>query len=102
VTLGAPEAVLDRCTEVPAAATRALTAEFAAGNRVVAVATRPAPDLTRLVPADEHDLRLAGLLVFLDPPRPDAAAALARLAGLGITVKIVTGDHPAVAAKVCQ
>ncbi len=101
VTKGAPESVLDRCIEVPATATAALAAEFAAGNRVVAVATRPAPDLTRLTPADERDLRLAGLLVFLDPPKPDAAAALARLAALGITVKIVTGDNPAVAAKVC-
>ncbi len=102
VTKGAPEAVLDRCRDVPATAAAALAAEFAAGNRVVAVATRPAPDLTQLTPSDEYDLRLAGLLVFLDPPKPDAAAALARLAGLGITVKIVTGDNPAVAAKVCQ
>src|SRR5690349_3893654 len=102
VTKGAPEAVLDRCVEVPASAVTALAAEFAAGNRVVAVATRPAPDLTRLTPADERGLRLAGFLVFLDPPKPGAAAALARLAGLGITVKIVTGDNPAVAAKVCR
>ncbi len=102
VTKGAPETVRDRCVDVPATATAALQAEFAAGNRVVAVATRPAAGLSQLTPADERGLRLAGLLVFLDPPRPDAAAALARLSGLGITVKIVTGDNPAVAAKVCQ
>ena len=48
----------------------------------------------RSTPTDEHDLHLAGLLVFLDPPKPSAAAALARLAELGITVKIVTGDNP--------
>ncbi|MDT5036030.1 MAG: P-type Mg2+ transporter [Micromonosporaceae bacterium] len=102
VTKGAPETVLQRCVDVPAAATAALAAEFAAGNRVVAVATRPAADLAQLTPADERDLRLAGLLVFLDPPKPDAAVALARLAGLGIAVKIVTGDNPAVAVKVCQ
>ncbi len=101
-TKGAPEAVLDRCTDVPATATAALAAEFAAGNRVVAVATRPGPDLTQLTQTDEYGLRLAGLLVFLDPPKPDAAAALARLAALGVTVKIVTGDNPAVAAKVCH
>jgi P-type Mg2+ transporter len=102
VTKGAPEAVLERCTNAPATATAALAAEFTAGNRVVAVATRPGGDVTGLTPADESDLRLVGLLVFLDPPKPDAAAALARLAGLGITVKIVTGDNPAVAAKVCH
>ena len=41
VTKGAPETVLERCVDVPAAARDALAAEFAAGNRVVAVATRP-------------------------------------------------------------
>jgi P-type Mg2+ transporter len=102
VTKGAPEAVLDRCIDVPEAVAATLAAEFAAGNRVVAVATRPAPDLTQLTRAEERALRLAGLLVFLDPPKSGAAAALARLAGLGITVKIVTGDNPAVAAKVCH
>ena len=40
--------------------------------------------------------------MFLDPPKHDAAAALQRLAGLGIAVKIVTGDNPAVAVKVCH
>ena len=43
-----------------------------------------------------------GLLVFLDPPKLDAAEALRRLANLGIAVKVVTGDNPAVAAKVCH
>ncbi|MGW3357538.1 magnesium-translocating P-type ATPase [Streptomyces bungoensis] len=99
---GAPEAVLERCAEVPEPVRRALDTEFAAGNRVVAVATRPAPATAALTAADERDLRLAGLLVFLDPPKPRVAEALGRLAALGITVKIVTGDNPAVAAKVCH
>lgn len=100
VTKGAPETVLDRCIDVPAAARTALAAEFAAGNRVVAVATRPAAGAAAPTAADEHGLHLAGLLVFLDPPKPDAAEALERLAGLGIAVKVVTGDNPAVAGKV--
>jgi len=102
VTKGAPESVLDRCLAVPPAAQKALAAEFAAGNRVVAVATRPATDEHPPAVEDEHGLRLAGLLVFLDPPKQDAAAALHRLAGLGIAVKVVTGDNPAVAVKVCR
>jgi P-type Mg2+ transporter len=101
VTKGAPESVLRRCIDVPAAAQTALAAEFAAGNRVVAVATRAAPDLHVVTTDDERDLHYLGLLVFLDPPKPDAAAALSRLTGLGVTVKIVTGDNPAVATKVC-
>ena len=47
----------------------------------------------RLTVDDEHALSYAGLLVFADPPKPDAADALHRLADLGITVKVVTGDN---------
>jgi P-type Mg2+ transporter len=102
VTKGAPETVLARCVDVPAAARDALAAEFAAGNRVVAVATRPTAGPGAPTAADEHGLRLVGLLVFLDPPKEDAATALRRLAGLGIAVKVVTGDNAAVAIKVCR
>jgi len=101
ITKGAPEGLLERCTGVPAPAGQALKAEFAAGNRVIAVATREAPGQSSMTPADEHGLTFRGILVFLDPPKPTARAALARLAGLGITVKILTGDNPLVAAKVC-
>jgi magnesium-transporting ATPase (P-type) len=38
---------------------------------------------------------------FRDPPKPDAASALGTLAGLGVTVKVATGDNPLVAEKVC-
>jgi Mg2+-importing ATPase len=101
ITKGAPEGLLDRCTAVPAGARTALESEFAAGNRVVAVATRPARGVSAISAADEHGLTFRGILVFLDPPKPTARAALQRLAGLGITVKILTGDNPVVAAKVC-
>jgi len=100
VTKGAPESVLARCVDVPPAAREALAAEFGAGNRVVAVATRPAP--AGLTPEDERGLTLMGLLVFLDPPKRDAAEALRRLADLGIAVKVVTGDNAEVAVKVCR
>ncbi|MEO5833475.1 MAG: magnesium-translocating P-type ATPase [Nakamurella sp.] len=100
VTKGAPETVLDRCVSVPSATRSALAAEFAAGNRVVAVAT--AAGRSTLTATDEHGLKLLGLLVFRDPPKPDAAAALRRLAGLGVVVKVVTGDNQAVAVKVCR
>ena len=103
VTKGAPETVLERCVDVPTAARTALEQEFSAGNRVVAVATRAVPGATAaaLTPADERDLVLSGLLVFADPPKPDAAAALARLADLGVAVKVVTGDNATVAVRVC-
>jgi P-type Mg2+ transporter len=102
VTKGAPETVLQRCLKVPDTARRSLQTEFAAGNRVVAVATRAVADEHPLSVEDERGLHLAGFLVFLDPPKHDAAESLRRLASLGIAVKVVTGDNPAVAVKVCH
>jgi len=101
IVKGAPEAVLGRCADVTAAATAALTAEFQAGHRIIAVAVKPAPGAATLSAADECDLSLLGFLVSLDPPKTDAKDALNRLAGLGITVKVITGDNPRVAEHVC-
>src|SRR5579859_1862875 len=67
IVKGAPEYVFARCINVPADAQRALDDEFAAGNRVVAVATRAADTIETPTKQDESGLMLAGLLVFLDP-----------------------------------
>jgi P-type Mg2+ transporter len=101
VTKGAPESVLGLCPVVPGEAKAFVQAEFGAGSRVVAVATKPAPGLERIGPEDERHLELAGFLTFLDPPKATAKESLARLARLGVEVKIVTGDNPKVASKVC-
>jgi len=102
ITKGAPESVLTVCAAPPAGAEAFLEAAFDAGSRVVAVATRDAGVLAAVDPEDEHDLTLAGFLTFVDPAKADAAAALTRLADLGIDVKIVTGDNERVARKVCH
>lgn len=102
IVKGAPEIVLERCTRAPAGAQAVLDRQFAEGSRVVAVATRAADRQTSLSERDEHDLDLAGFLTFVDPPRADAAAALARLLALGTEVKVITGDNGRVAAKVCD
>jgi Mg2+-importing ATPase len=101
ITKGAPEWVLSKCVNVPESAHDVLATEFAAGNRVVAVAARAAPGQQALATADEQGFEFRGLLVFLDPVKGTARAALDRLDRLGITVKVLTGDNPAVAAKVC-
>jgi len=101
VVKGAPESVLVACPAVPPAAATTLAGLYAEGSRVIAVASRPAPGLTVPSPADERDLVLAGFLVFRDPPKSSAARALLRLADLGITVKVATGDSAEVARKVC-
>jgi Mg2+-importing ATPase len=102
VTKGAPETVLARCAELPSAAAATVQERFAAGDRVVAVASRPAQRAAALSPDDEHDLRLDGFLVFLDRPKATARHALQRLTELGLTVKVVTGDNPLVAQTVCR
>ena len=102
VTKGAPEAVLARCAGVRAESRRVLDGLFDDGARVLAVATRVAPGLLQPGLADERDLRLEGFLTFVDRPKADAGASIAKLERLGVTVKIITGDNGAVAAKVCR
>lgn len=73
------------------------------GFRVIAVAYRALPPgpATYGV-ADESRLTLLGYIAFLDPPKESAAAALTSLRNAGVTVKVLTGDHEAVARNVCR
>jgi Mg2+-importing ATPase len=45
---------------------------------------------------------LEGFLTFLDPPKDDAEAAIARLQKLGVEVKALSSDNIGVAVNVCQ
>lgn len=101
VLKGAPEQVLARCQMTPQDTQNTLDALFAAGRRVVAVAAKPATELTTITADDESDLMLAGFVVFADEPKAAARQSLTQLAALGIELKIATGDNPRVAEKVC-
>ena len=48
------------------------------------------------------ELRLIGLIALSDPPRPEAAGCLSKLASMGVRVLMVTGDAPATAAAVAR
>ena len=72
--------------------------ELNRGGRVLAVATKGITAGSSLTAGDESGMDLLGFLVFSDPPRLDARAAIERLESLGIRLVIATGDHPAVAA----
>ncbi|MGA0604056.1 magnesium-translocating P-type ATPase [Caulobacter sp. KR2-114] len=74
------------------------------GVRVVAVACRdfPASHPQRFTVADESGLTLLGYIGFLDPPKADAAEALAALARSGVKVKVLTGDNGAVTRRICH
>jgi len=101
IVKGAPEAVLARCDIAPEAPVHRLLEDlFRGGERVIAVGWRPAGEMTTIRPEDEAGLTLSGFLTFADRPKPDAAAELAELADLGITVKVATGDNALVAEKV--
>jgi P-type Mg2+ transporter len=77
--------------------------EAAQGNRVLAVAWKPMPpDRSQLLPEDECELVISGFCVFVDPPKPDAAEAIARLKNAGVRVKILSGDGAAVVRHVAD
>ena len=95
---GAPEALLPLVCldgeEQRRVANRA-AAYAADGYRVLAIAGEGRdehPDH----PADaEEDLDLLGLVAMADPPRPEAAPAVADCRTAGIRAVMITGDHPA-------
>lgn len=73
------------------------------GYRVLGVAWRRMPaQQAHITASGEADLVCAGFLVFLDPPKESAAAALAALQDSGVAIKVVTGDSELVTMHVCE
>jgi P-type E1-E2 ATPase len=73
------------------------------GLRVIAVATRPVTgDVPTSADEAERDLTLLGLVALEDPPRSGAAAALAACRRAGISVAIITGNHPETAGAIAR
>ena len=50
----------------------------------------------------EHGLVYAGAVGIIDPPRAEAVAAIAEAQRAGIRVVMITGDHPATAARIAS
>ena len=70
------------------------------GLRAVAVASRPWSGKAHEVEAvDENQLVFEGICAFADAPKPTAAAAIARLGGAGVRLKILSGDDPIVVKR---
>ena len=104
---GAPEVVLDRCggrgathshTEI-SEEVRRIAAE---GMRVLAFAERRVPGSPSRI--DEEDveggLTFLGVQGMIDPPRPEAVEAVRACREAGISVKMITGDHPETARAI--
>jgi len=73
-----------------------------AGYRVLAVARKPVQGSGPYLREHERDMTLAGFLLFFDPPEPTVAQTLAALHGLGVQVKIITGDNRYVTRHVAE
>jgi Mg2+-importing ATPase len=103
IVKGAPETVLPLCTMDESARDAALARvrELAGdGLRTIAIASRVWTGTLREVETDdETDLVFEGFCAFADPPKPTAAAAIARLAASGVTLKILSGDDPVVVKR---
>jgi magnesium-transporting ATPase (P-type) len=109
---GAPERLLALCDRQRdavrderidmAAWHRRIEGMTAAGERVIAVATRAVPEsLTDMEMVDlEEGLTMLGLIGLADPPRREAIQAVADCRAAGIRIKMITGDHPETARSI--
>ena len=118
-TKGAPDVLLAHCTHVRLGRTTValdvtlrarVLADVAAmaddALRTLAVARRTlTPDAQ--VPTDsvqaaalEQGLEYIGTVGIIDPPRQEAAVAVAQALAAGIRVIMITGDHPATALRI--
>jgi calcium-translocating P-type ATPase len=98
---GAPERVLRMCGGIDLHHWHDRAEALARqGLRVLALAER-AEAGERIDPAAlEGGLTFLGLVGLIDPPRPEAIAAVAECRAAGIRVKMITGDHAGTAAAI--
>jgi Ca2+-transporting ATPase len=111
---GAPESLLPRCIDALTARGKVEIdhavlhdeAENLArqGLRVLAFAMRQLPRLPGPSNADtvEAELTFIGFAGLIDPPRPEAAGAVAACKAAGIIPVMITGDHPATARAIAR
>lgn len=101
---GAPERVLAMCAGPVEAALGAAGRMAAEGLRVLAVAEgEPAPGHDHAIaPPEPGRLRFLGLAGMIDPLRSGVPEAIAACQRAGITVCMVTGDHPVTALAIAR
>ncbi|MBP7000444.1 HAD-IC family P-type ATPase [Amaricoccus sp.] len=99
---GAPEVVLGLAGAAGGPWEARIRDLAAGGERVLGFAARrldAAPG--RLAPEEVAGrVEFLGLMGFLDPPRPEAVAAIAECRSAGVAVKMITGDHVGTAVAI--
>lgn len=106
---GAPETVLGWCAldaDADADASAGLLAAASSmaqdGLRMLAVAQATLPGASWPACAADILFTPSGLLALADPLRPEIPACVARCAGAGIRVVMITGDHPDTARAIAR
>lgn len=103
IVKGALETLLTFCPDSDAAYWSGEANRLAAeGYKVIAVAQGEGAACGPLAAVHLEGNRLVGLIGLIDPPRPDAAAAIATARAGGLDVRMVTGDHPLTALAIAR
>jgi len=98
---GAPERVFRMCVGIDAAHWHERAEVLAhRGLRVLALAERQQTGDRLEASSLEAGLTFLGLVGLIDPPRPEAIAAVAECRSAGIRVKMITGDHAGTAGAI--
>jgi Mg2+-importing ATPase len=72
------------------------------GYRLIGVAVKDGGTLRRLSTEDENGMTFAGFIVLHDPLKRGVAGTVMELRGLGVSLKIVSGDNRFVAETVAK
>ena len=70
--------------------------------RVIALASKVIERFPEKLEDVEKDLTFRGFVGIIDPPRPEARAAIARAKAAGIRTVMITGDHAATAGAIAR
>ncbi|MGE4174202.1 MAG: plasma-membrane proton-efflux P-type ATPase, partial [Methylocystis sp.] len=93
VAKGAPQVIFSLCEmseDSRRAALAEVDADAAKGFRTIGVARADANGAWRFL----------GLLPLFDPPRDDSAQTIAETRAMGVDIKMITGDHEAIAREI--
>ncbi len=116
VVKGAPEILLPICLNIMSPAGKPARMSVKArsalkeqadrlaskGYRVLVVAERHVDDKAQLQESDISALSFWGFVALTDPVRPTAKAAVSQLRDAGVSVRMITGDHPLTASAIAE